>query len=69
MSKILCDGCNVREPHEHRCHGKEGPITVQGDRMNAGCECQDCGKRPTMESLDAWRIAGYPKDFKFQYET
>lgn len=17
-----CDGCNVREPHEHRCHGQ-----------------------------------------------
>lgn len=24
----LCDGCNVRQPHEHRCHGK-------------GCGCEE----------------------------
>ncbi len=24
----LCDGCNVRKPHEHRCHGND-------------CDCED----------------------------
>lgn len=26
---MICDGCNVRPPWEHRCSG-------------AGCECPDC---------------------------
>lgn len=21
--KIICDGCNVRHPHEHKCHGQD----------------------------------------------
>lgn len=27
MGNNICDGCNVRHPHEHRCHGE-------------GCECR-----------------------------
>lgn len=26
---MICDGCNVREPWEHRCHGKP-------------CPCEEC---------------------------
>lgn len=25
----ICDGCNVREPWEHRCHGEP-------------CQCEEC---------------------------
>lgn len=40
---ILCDGCNVREPFEHRCHGYSAPrIQVAGEWVNASCECEDC---------------------------
>ena len=67
MEQILCDGCNVRSPHEHRCHGTDGPITVRGDSINAGCRCEPCQKQPTMESLREWAEQGYPKDFVFSY--
>lgn len=33
----LCDGCNVREPHEHRCHGGDGAWA--DGRV---CECPEC---------------------------
>jgi len=30
---VLCDGCNVREPWEHRCHGEncncDNPICME----------------------------------------
>lgn len=26
---MVCDGCRVNRPHEHRCH-------------RSGCECEDC---------------------------
>ena len=29
MDLILCPGCNVAEPWEHRCHEN-------------GCECEEC---------------------------
>lgn len=32
-SGYLCDGCNVREPFEHRCHGDDG---------GRSCECPEC---------------------------
>lgn len=31
-SKEICDGCNVREPFEHRCHGSEV------------CDCPQCNE-------------------------
>ena len=37
---IICDGCNVREPHEHRCH--RFPITRFGVKMSKACECLAC---------------------------
>ena len=41
---VLCDGCNVRSGHEHRCHniGFAGYIMVKGDRRYRRCDCQDC---------------------------
>ena len=31
----VCDGCNVKEPHEHKCHGKDGGLE---------CDCLQCGE-------------------------
>lgn len=42
MRRALCDGCNVNEPFEHRCHGAFGPITVRGESLDAGCSCSEC---------------------------
>ena len=41
---MLCDGCNVNWPHEHRCHniGFVGFITVYGDKVYQRCECERC---------------------------
>ena len=36
----ICDGCNVREPFEHRCHGSQA--TVRGERTGLPCECSEC---------------------------
>jgi hypothetical protein len=33
----LCDGCRVREPFEHRCHGDDG--AWMGD---PACTCEEC---------------------------
>jgi len=44
---MICDGCNVREPHEHRCH--EDRCTVGGEFVEGTCECPEC--HPTAESL------------------
>lgn len=38
---VICDGCNVYKPHEHRCHGTE-EIVRYGDILNVGCECPEC---------------------------
>ena len=35
---LICDGCNVREPHEHKCHEE---MTQVGNRLGT-CECPDC---------------------------
>lgn len=35
----LCDGCDVREPFEHRCHGSDG-AWMDG----RSCECPECGQ-------------------------
>lgn len=36
----ICDGCNVRKPWEHRCHGPRA--FVNGERVGLPCECQQC---------------------------
>jgi hypothetical protein len=39
----VCDGCNVRQPWEHRCHGLDASeIVVNGERVRGSCECPDC---------------------------
>lgn len=68
MKQIICDGCNVKSPHEHRCHGKDR-ITVLGEPRNSACECEACNKQPTAASLAAWADAGHPNEFEFEYET
>jgi hypothetical protein len=37
---IICDGCNVRAPFEHRCHGRNA--YVRGERTGKACDCQEC---------------------------
>jgi NTP pyrophosphatase (non-canonical NTP hydrolase) len=37
---IICDGCNVRDPWEHRCHGSNA--YVRGERTGLPCECHQC---------------------------
>lgn len=37
---VICDGCNVREPFEHRCHGEQS--VVMGEQTGKPCECQPC---------------------------
>lgn len=49
--RALCDGCNVREPFEHRCHGAFGPIAVWGEMVEAGCNCAECVYLDRDESL------------------
>lgn len=41
---LLCDGCNVRTPHEHRCWGeiKGDPNGVGLQILTKKCECPDC---------------------------
>lgn len=38
---MICDGCNVHKPHEHRCHGLN-TITRFGDILSTACECPGC---------------------------
>lgn len=65
----ICDGCNVREPHEHRCHGDDGGVQ---------CDCLECNPviphrevKPIPEMTVAeWRAEGIarfgsPKLFRF----
>lgn len=40
IEPIICDGCNIREPFEHKCHGKNA--IVRGEQTNRSCECQVC---------------------------
>ena len=35
--RYICDGCNVREPFEHRCQGTDG--AWQDGRS---CQCEEC---------------------------
>jgi len=38
---IICDGCRVRLPHEHRCHGKLARLNDVP--VGRECECPECG--------------------------
>jgi hypothetical protein len=37
---LICDGCRVREPHEHRCH--VFPVLVDGEEVREVCQCREC---------------------------
>lgn len=37
---ILCDGCRVQRPFEHRCHGEHSAI--MGEQTGRRCECREC---------------------------
>ncbi len=39
---VICDGCAVRPPHEHKCHVQ--PIMVCGERTEVKCECPLCNE-------------------------
>lgn len=39
-AKIICDGCNVNPPWEHRCHGDRA--MVLGEQTEFPCECPEC---------------------------
>lgn len=39
-SRVICDGCNVLPPHEHRCHGARAQ--VKGEPAGKPCECPEC---------------------------
>lgn len=37
---LICDGCNVRTPWEHRCHGERAQ--VRGEPTGKRCQCAEC---------------------------
>lgn len=39
-SKKICDGCNVRDGWEHRCHIHN--IVIKGEFTKHDCECDFC---------------------------
>jgi len=39
---LICDGCRVRWPHEHRCH--RGRMQIQGEPVAGWCACPDCAE-------------------------
>jgi len=42
---VICDGCNVRDPWEHRCHGR---LTRHRGTVVA-CECKACREHEQAE--------------------
>ena len=38
--EIICDGCNVKDGWEHRCHGDRA--MVLGVQTLRPCECKEC---------------------------
>lgn len=40
VAPVICDGCNVRPPFEHRCHGQRS--VVRGEQTDKKCQCPDC---------------------------
>ena len=48
---LICDGCNVRDGWEHRCHGRES--VVRGEQTYRPCECHECNDEKIIaEALD-----------------
>jgi len=48
---VICDGCNVRGVHLHRCCGENA--MVRGELTGRPCECKSCN--PTEEELAEFR--------------
>lgn len=46
---VICDGCAVREPWEHKCHGTN--IVVRGEHTTKNCECPRCNHLGTTFKL------------------
>lgn len=40
--RYICDGCNVRDGHMHRCHHNDG-AWADGH----SCDCTECQTNPT----------------------
>jgi hypothetical protein len=40
--KVICDGCRVNEPFEHRCHGRMA--RVNDEPVGKPCECSECSE-------------------------
>lgn len=40
MESNICDGCNVHEGWEHRCHIHN--IVIKGEFTTKDCECKFC---------------------------
>jgi len=51
MDLIICDGCNVRGPNEHRCH--RFPITRFGVKLIKACECLACREADRISMMKA----------------
>lgn len=47
--EVICDGCAVVPPHEHRCHGRDA--FVGGNRVRQACECSLCGNCPRLPQI------------------
>lgn len=45
-TRLICDGCAVWSPHEHRCH--EGDAQVKGEPTGRACECPECHPAPEL---------------------
>ncbi len=41
---MICDGCNVNEGWEHKCHSRSGQedMMIRGERYHAFCSCEEC---------------------------
>lgn len=37
--QVICDGCRVALPHEHRCHGRLARV---GGEPSGPCQCVEC---------------------------
>ena len=40
VEPIICDGCNVPPPREHRCHVSKS--VIRGKQTNRQCQCPGC---------------------------
>jgi hypothetical protein len=63
--RALCDGCNVREPYEHRCHGVPCPCEEcrEADRLfGHPAPTPDLRERVGKAALDAYEAIPYDND-------